>query len=46
MDFLGPLPKSHGFDMLLIIADRLIGYMKAKLAILSVTAKGLAELFY
>ena len=46
MDFIGPLPKSHGFDMLLVITDRLTGYMKAEPTIRTITAKGVAELFH
>jgi hypothetical protein len=28
MDFVGPLPKSRGYDALLVITDRLTGYTK------------------
>lgn len=46
MDFVGPLPKSCGYDMLLVITDRLTGYMKAEPTVQTVTAKGVAELFH
>ena len=46
MDFIGPLPKSCGFDMLLVITDRLTGYMKAEPTLQTITAKGVAELFH
>ena len=46
MDFIGPLPKSHGFDMLFVITDRLTGYMKAEPTVQTVTAKRIAELFH
>ena len=46
MDFVGPLPKSHGFDMLLVITDRLTGYVKAEPTVQTITAKGVAELFH
>ena len=46
MDFIGPLPRSHGFDMLLVITDRLIGYIKIEPTLQTITAKGAAELFH
>src|SRR5205814_10376447 len=46
MDFIGPVPKSCGFDMLLVITDRLTGYMKAEPTLQMITAKGVAELFH
>ena len=46
MDFIGPLPRSHGFDMLLVITDRLTGYMRAEPTLRTITAKGVAELFH
>src|SRR5947207_15486014 len=39
-------PKSRGFDMLLVITDRLTGYMKAEPTLQTITAKGVAELFH
>ena len=46
MDFIGPLPKSHGFNMLLIITDRLTGYIKAEPTLQTITAKEVEELFH
>ena len=46
MDFVCSLPKSHGLDMLLIITNRLTGYIKAEPTVKTVTAKAMAELFH
>ncbi|SGY55391.1 BQ5605_C006g04014 [Microbotryum silenes-dioicae] len=46
LDFVGPLPKSQGFDMLLTITDRLSGYMRAIPSLAADTAKDIAERFH
>ena len=38
--------KSHGFDMLLVITDRLTGYLKIEPTLKAITAKRVAELFH
>ncbi|SGY62843.1 BQ5605_C007g04743 [Microbotryum silenes-dioicae] len=46
LDFVGPLPKSQGFDMLLTIADRLSGYTRLIPSRAADTAKDVAERFH
>src|SRR5205814_8047210 len=46
MDFIGPLPKSRGFDTLFVVTDRLTGYTKIEATLQTATAKDIAELFH
>ncbi|SCV70790.1 BQ2448_3552 [Microbotryum intermedium] len=46
LDFVGPLPKSQGFDMLLTITDRLSGYTRLLPSRAADTAKDVAERFH
>ncbi|SGY16095.1 BQ5605_C012g06756 [Microbotryum silenes-dioicae] len=46
LDFVGPLPKSQGFDMLLTITDRLSGYTRLIPSLAADTAKDIAERFH
>ncbi|SCV73057.1 BQ2448_6982 [Microbotryum intermedium] len=46
LDFVGPLPKSQGFDMLLTITDRLSGYMRLLPSRAADTAKDVAGRFH
>ena len=46
MDFVGPIPKSRGYDTLFIITDRLTGYIKVEPTRQSATAREIAELFH
>ena len=46
MDFIGPLPKSRGFDTLFVVTDRLTGYTKIEPTMQTATAKDIAELFH
>src|SRR5216117_3259961 len=46
MDFIGPLPKSRGFDTLFVVTDRLTGYMKVEPTLQTATAKDIADLFH
>ncbi|SGY12319.1 BQ5605_C011g06465 [Microbotryum silenes-dioicae] len=46
LDFVGPLPKSQGFDMLLTITDCLSGYTRLIPSLAADTAKDIAEHFH
>jgi hypothetical protein len=46
MDFVGPLPKVKGFDILLVMTDRLMNYIKIELTISTATAPAIADLVY
>ena len=46
MDFVGPLPKSKGYDMLFVMTDRLTGYVKIEPYYTTATAKDIADLLY
>ena len=46
MDFVGPVPKSKGYDMLFVVTDRLTGYVKVEPTLQTATAKDIAELFH
>ncbi|SCV68078.1 BQ2448_199 [Microbotryum intermedium] len=46
LDFVGPLPKSQGFDMLLTITDCLSGYTRLLPSRAANTAKDVAERFH
>ncbi|SCV73498.1 BQ2448_7424 [Microbotryum intermedium] len=46
LDFVGPLPKSQGFDMLLTITDCLSGYTRLLPSRAADTAKDIAERFH
>ena len=46
IDFIGPVPKSKGYDTLFIITDRLTGYVKVELITQTATAREIAELFH
>ncbi|SGY86371.1 BQ5605_C009g05813 [Microbotryum silenes-dioicae] len=46
LDFVGPLPKSQGFDMLLTITDHLLGYTRLIPSLAVDTAKDIAERFH
>ncbi|SGY12993.1 BQ5605_C011g06674 [Microbotryum silenes-dioicae] len=46
LDFVGPLPKSQGFDMLLTITDRLSGYTRLIPSLAADTAEDIAERFH
>ena len=46
IDFIGPLPKDNGFDCILTITDRLGSDIRIIPTTCSLTARGLAELFF
>jgi hypothetical protein len=46
LDFVAPLPKSKGFDSVLIMTDRLMNYCKIEPLKTTATAQDVAELFY
>ena len=46
MDFIGPLPRENGFDCILTITDRLGSDIQIIPTTCSLTAQGLAELFF
>jgi hypothetical protein len=46
MDFIGPLPRSCGFDMAILITDRLTDYVKIEPTNTTATAPEIANLFY
>ncbi|SGY38203.1 BQ5605_C003g01978 [Microbotryum silenes-dioicae] len=46
LDFVSPLPKSQGFDMLLTITDRLSGYTHLIPSLAADTTKDIAERFH
>ncbi|SCV73215.1 BQ2448_7140 [Microbotryum intermedium] len=46
LDFVGPLPKSQGFDMLLTITNRLSGYTRLLPSRAANTAKDVAKRFH
>ena len=46
LDFVGPLPKCRGYDMILIMTDRLTNYAKIELTYSTATARDIANLVY
>ena len=46
LNFVAPLPKSKGFDSVLIMTDRLTNYCKIEPLKTTATAQDVAELFY
>ena len=46
MDFIGPLPRSHGFDSIFVITDRLTNYVRIEPTNATATAPEIADLFY
>jgi hypothetical protein len=46
MDFVGPLPQSHGYDMAIVMTDRLTDYVKIEPLKSTATARNVADLFY
>ena len=46
MDFVGPLPKSHGYDTMLVITDRLTNYVKIEPCKSTNTAVEIADIVY
>jgi len=46
MDFVGPFPKSDGYDTILIITDRLTNYVRIEPTYLTATAPDIAFLVY
>jgi transposase InsO family protein len=46
MDFVGPLPRSRGYDTLLVITDRLTGYVRIEPTLSTAKARDVAELFH
>jgi len=46
MDFVGPLPKSDGFDTILVITDRLTNYVRIEPTYSTATASDIAFLVY
>ena len=46
MDFVGPLPKSNGFDSILVITDRLTNYVRIEPTYTTATAEDIALLVY
>ena len=46
MDFVGPLPISEGYDMLLVMTDRLINYIKIEPVHSTATAPQIADVVY
>jgi len=46
MDFVRPLPKSEGYDAMLVITDRLTNYILIKLTYSTDTAPDIAKVFH
>lgn len=46
IDFVGPLPTSQGFDQLIVITDRLTGYVVLIPTTITANAREVARLFY
>jgi len=46
MDFVGPFPKMDGYDMILVITDRLTNYVRIEPTHLKATAPEIALLVY
>jgi transposase InsO family protein len=46
MDFIAPLPKSNGFDSILVITDRLTNYVLIEPTYTTTTAPDIARLVY
>jgi hypothetical protein len=46
MDFVGPLPKSKGYDMILVMTDRLTNYVKIEPIYKTATARDVADILY
>jgi hypothetical protein len=46
LDFVGPVPKSNGFDMILGMTDRLINYVKLEPVHTTATAQEIADVVY
>ena len=46
MDFVGPIPKSNGYDMILVITDRLTNYVRIEPTHSTATAPDIALLVY
>ena len=46
MDFISPLPKSNGFDSVLVITDRLTNYIRIEPTYTTATAPDIASLVY
>src|SRR5438552_14398623 len=46
MDFVGPFPKSNGYDMILVITDRLTNYVRIEPTFSTATALDIASLVY
>ena len=46
MDFVGPLPKSRGFDALLVVTDRLTNYVMIEPLLHTATVEDVVRLVY
>jgi hypothetical protein len=46
LDFVGTVPKSHGYDMILGMTDRLTGYVRLEPVQSTATAEQIAKVFY
>jgi hypothetical protein len=46
LDFVGPVPKSNGFDMILGMTDRLTNYVKLEPVHSTATAQDIADVVY
>ncbi|TYJ57537.1 hypothetical protein B9479_001855 [Cryptococcus floricola] len=46
IDFVGPLPESRGFDYLIVITDRLTGWVALTPSVTTITSSAFAQLYY
>ncbi|EAL17161.1 hypothetical protein CNBN2070 [Cryptococcus deneoformans B-3501A] len=46
IDFVGPLPQSHSFDYLIVITDRLTGWVALIPTVTTLTSSAFAQLYY
>ncbi|UOH82050.1 hypothetical protein LQV05_004733 [Cryptococcus neoformans] len=46
IDFVGPLPTSHGFDYLIVINDRLTGWVTLIPTVTTLTSSAFSQLYY
>lgn len=46
IDFVGPLPTSHGFDYLIVITDRLTGWVALIPTVTTLTSSAFSQLYY
>ena len=46
IDFVGPLPTSHGFDYLIVITDQLTGWVALIPTVTTLTSLAFSQLYY